>query len=117
MAGYKFAGKWIEIGDDYVARLFSEQGGELLKVGFLSEVKGPARAALNSWERAAWEFGKEAQANGRRNMVGDDRSDIAHYAGVEKWTDMPDADRQRATELFYDGMAVEKRSASELGLL
>ena len=53
--------------------------------------------------RYASSLGAEAKANGRRNMNGDDREDIALKAGYDKWTDIPIGMRDEASTAFYTG--------------
>jgi len=65
---------------------------------------------MTRWELAAQEFGREAATNGRPQIVTlADRQDIASFHSAGFWLAMPEQDRNRAIDLFYEEYRKSKR--------
>lgn len=106
--GYMYAGLYVDDSEP-LAVLREQKGGTVVLSGTTCDLHAFARSRLNAWERAAWSFGCEAAANVRIGMSAADRSDVARYAGCDKWGGMPKADRKRAATLFHQGLDYEER--------
>lgn len=59
--------------------------------------------------RVARQFGAEAVANSRK-FSKDDREDIAHYYGVDAWSDIPLEDRKKLLGEFRSGECAEREN-------
>lgn len=59
---------------------------------------------------SARSFGAEARANQRSSfMSGDDRKDLAHVAGVLKWSDIPEELRNEMQAAWSMGFEAESK--------
>lgn len=59
---------------------------------------------------SAHSFGAEARANQRTSfMAGDDRKDLAHVAGVSKWSDIPEELRDELQAAWNAGFQAESK--------
>ena len=60
---------------------------------------------------SARSFGAEARANQRSSfMAGDDRKDLAHVAGVSKWSDLPEELRDELQAAWNAGFEAESKT-------
>lgn len=60
---------------------------------------------------SARSFGAEARANQRSSfMAGDDRKDLAHTAGVLKWSDLPEELRDELQAAWNVGFEAESKT-------
>lgn len=78
---------------------FTEQDASEIVLSFLVE-RGRSVALY---------CGKEAIANGRKNMNGNDRSDIAKACGFESWTELTAETKDEMMKAFSDGVRIERQ--------